>query len=71
MCKQTNFRVLHAIPVRFWGQFISGKILRPIQNPVNFLRWRFLRKSKPLIFFQKSSILDVWHGSEYASQITD
>ena len=46
---------------------ICDKEQRRIQNSVKHLRWSFLQK--PLITFTKSFILDVWLGSEYASEV--
>ena len=45
---------------------------RRIQNPVKYLRWRFLRKYFLVevvnFFFAKSSMSDVLMGSEYATR---
>ena len=39
-------------------------------DPVSYLWWRFLEKSLPTInFLQKSSIIDVWQGCKYTSEV--
>ena len=44
---------------------MSRRLQRRIQDAVKHIRWSILQKK--LINFRKHSILDVWHGSEYAS----
>ena len=40
---------------------------RGIQNPVKNLTWNLLQKQNSLTILAKSSILDIWVGSKYAS----
>ena len=49
----------------------EGLLSSCIQNPVKYLRWSFLRNSSwsKAAIFEKSSILDVQEGSEYASKL--
>ena len=68
------FELLRFTELRWYSiQFSKEVIQRRIQNPVEHLRWSFLRKQLTAIirqpFLEKSSILDFRLGSKYASVI--
>ena len=58
-----------------YGHFPCSDIVqRRIKNPDKYLRWSYFVKIingwKPITMFVKSSILDVWQGSEYTSVVS-